>query len=183
MERKEKGKLNGLLMNAFWKEERYSQNRVKTETKYPRGTVEGFVRNNTADVLGPKKPTQTFQGAACRNVQLCWVTRVSCKQKTEGRDGDRGTILQPNWGGRSRALNLANTGNSTRSISNAYRSTMSFRVSWSHLKAAALKDRPGCLQASWNVNERWNLKNSHVSRTGRGEVALAKQQLSVDPKS
>lgn len=57
MERKEKGKLNGLLMNAFWKEERHSQNRVKTETKYPRGTVEGFVRNNTADVLGPKKPT------------------------------------------------------------------------------------------------------------------------------
>lgn len=54
------------------------------------------------------------------------VNRFSCKQKTEGQDVDhrtQRTILQHNGERCSRALNLANTGKSTLSISNAFRST------------------------------------------------------------
>lgn len=73
MQRKEKGKLIGLLMTAFWKEERSPQDGVKRETipmSQGRGRVEGLGRKNTAHVFGPGRPNQTLQGAACRNPHL-----------------------------------------------------------------------------------------------------------------
>ena len=52
-----------------------------------RGEPEGFVRNNTADVLGPEELNQMPQGSAPGDVQPLWVTRwFFCKLKSEDHD-------------------------------------------------------------------------------------------------
>lgn len=100
MERKEKGKLIGLLMNAFWKEERYPQDRVNRKREYPYLNEEEGLRALLERIQmcliqeSQARHSREQPAGICISME---VPRFSCKQEIEGQNAGlsaQRTILQ-----------------------------------------------------------------------------------------